>query len=136
MSRSPFILLMVLVASSVVVNAQRRYYDDFRGQSFCSKRQGSRDGQCCSNRIDECSVPIAGNNLFLPRALLVKQTGLFPGTLCYCDEFCDQHINPDCCPDYENVCKGISEPIIEKCEIAPGIFIGSYNEQKVNCNLW
>lgn len=62
MSRLPFILLMVLMASSVTVNAQRRYYEDFRGQSFCAKRMGSREGQCCTSRYDECSVPIAGNN--------------------------------------------------------------------------
>lgn len=57
------------------------------------------------------------------------------GTLCYCDEFCDQHINPDCCPDYENVCKGAPDPIRVKCEVDGG-FISDFEEGKRNCNLW
>lgn len=68
MSRSPIVLILLLIASSLVVDAQqKRYFEDFRGQSFCAKRQGSREGQCCSSRYDECSVPIAGNNSTLPR---------------------------------------------------------------------
>ncbi|CRL06874.1 CLUMA_CG019566, isoform A [Clunio marinus] len=120
MSRSPLILLMVLIASSLTVDAQSknrdRYFDDFRGQSFCASRQRGPQGSCCSDRIDECSVPIAG-------------------TLCYCDEFCDQHINPDCCPDYERVCLGAPEPIEARCDIGNGILISSFEEAKSNCNL-
>lgn len=57
------------------------------------------------------------------------------GTLCYCDEFCDQHINPDCCPDYETFCKGKPEPIHRVCEV-DGVFIRPFEEAMVNCNLW
>lgn len=59
------------------------------------------------------------------------------GTLCYCDEFCDRHINPDCCPDYESHCKGIQDPPnpIERC-FAHGVYIDDFAEEKINCNLW
>lgn len=57
------------------------------------------------------------------------------GTLCYCDEFCDQHINPDCCPDYESYCKGIADPIVRVCE-KDGLFIRPFEEAKINCNNW
>lgn len=56
----------MLIASSYTVSGQytteRRYFDDFRGQKFCATRYGQ--GQCCRDRVDECSVPIAGNNFF------------------------------------------------------------------------
>lgn len=66
MSRSPLILLVVLIASSsLTVDAQQknrdRNFDDFRGQQFCATRLRGPSGTCCANRIDECSVPIAGN---------------------------------------------------------------------------
>lgn len=67
MSRSPLILLAVLIASSLTAQAQnsRRYFDDFRGQKYCATRERSREGTCCASRIDECSVPIAGENFNL-----------------------------------------------------------------------
>jgi hypothetical protein len=59
--------MMVLIASSISANAQQknrdRYFDDFRGQSFCGKRQRTPEGTCCASRYDECSVPIAGEVL-------------------------------------------------------------------------
>jgi Somatomedin B domain len=68
---------------------------------------------------------------------LINFTFLQLGTLCYCDEFCDQHINPDCCPDYEPVCKGIAPgPIIRPICDAEGVIIQAFEEKKVNCNLW
>lgn len=63
MSRSPLILLMVLIASSLAQHSNRdRNFDDFRGQRFCATRQRNAEGSCCANRIDECSVPIAGED--------------------------------------------------------------------------
>lgn len=63
------LILSVLIASSCTVSGQyttsristttwRDNFEDFRGQKFCATRYGN--GQCCSNRVDECSVPIAG----------------------------------------------------------------------------
>lgn len=64
MPRSPLILVVMLIASSLAVDAQLknrdRNFDDFRGQSFCKKRQRGPADECCADRIDECSVPIAG----------------------------------------------------------------------------
>merc|ERR1719376_109576 len=34
------------------------------------------------------------------------------GTLCYCDEFCNRPVNPDCCSDYLPVCKGVQPPTL------------------------
>lgn len=67
MSRSQLILPMMLIASVLVASAQHsnsdRYFDDFRGQRFCATRYTGSHGKCCSSRIDECSVPIAGKIL-------------------------------------------------------------------------
>ncbi|KAG5678378.1 hypothetical protein PVAND_008058 [Polypedilum vanderplanki] len=116
MARSLLILPVFLVALySCNVNGQYAYFDDFAGQKFCATRERTPEGTCCSNRVDECSVPIAG-------------------TLCYCDEFCDKHINPDCCPDYESFCKGAPPPITKVCSIGD-IHIRPFEEIKVNCNL-
>lgn len=142
MSRSSlFILLMV--ASSLVIAAQQphtnyqRNFDDFRGQRFCANRASSREGTCCSSRYDECSVPIGGKFTFTFISHEAKlELIIFTGTLCYCDEFCDQHINPDCCPDYENVCLGKVDPIIERCQINEATFITRFEEAKDNCNVW
>lgn len=116
MIRSLVLLSVFFVLTYGQYTTERRYYDDFRGQSFCATRRRSGENYCCTDRSDECSVPIAG-------------------TLCYCDEFCDQHINPDCCPDYEPVCKGIAPPeITQKC-IVKDVIMSSFEEAKVNCNL-
>ena len=56
----------------------------FAGVDFCA----THNPQCCEARNDDCSVPIVG-------------------TLCYCDEFCDRVDNPDCCPDFLPICKGL-----------------------------
>jgi hypothetical protein len=74
---------------------------------------------------------------FINLFYLIKLNFGILGTLCYCDEFCDQHINPDCCPDYEPVCKGIftPEPITE-CEIN-GQKVPPGEKVKVDsCNSW
>lgn len=58
----------VLIASSVSgqqYTTERRYFDDFAGQKFCATRERTNRGSCCENRLDECSVPIAGINLCL-----------------------------------------------------------------------
>ncbi|XP_071536952.1 uncharacterized peptidase C1-like protein F26E4.3 [Panulirus ornatus] len=67
----------------------------FRGipGNFCRNRKPS---ECCTDRLDDCAVPILG-------------------TLCYCDQFCltrDLEGDPgvsledDCCPDFREVCLG------------------------------
>lgn len=57
----------VLIASSVSgqYTTERRYFDDFKGQKFCATRTRTKEGSCCVDRLDECSVPIAGINLSL-----------------------------------------------------------------------
>ena len=63
--------------------------DDFyKSKVLCLRRD-----PCCNGRIDDCSRPILG-------------------TLCYCDEFCNRTINPDCCPDYWEACLGIKPPSV------------------------
>lgn len=60
----------------------------------------------------------------------------FQATLCYCDEFCDQHNNPDCCPDYESHCKGMPiEFPMAVCKIDNLHFTG-LDPQMDNCNSW
>ena len=63
----------------------------------------------------------------------------FQATLCYCDEFCDQHNNPDCCPDYKSHCKGVSKTIIDPmivCQIGSFYFTPLDPPPMDNCNLW
>lgn len=120
MLRSLLLLSMLIASLSRGVSGQYTvepgYFDDFAGQKFCATRERTREGTCCADRIDECSVPIAG-------------------TLCYCDEFCDQHINPDCCPDYFSFCKGLAPPPeIHRCFVNQ-TYINVFSEVKVNCNL-
>ncbi|CAK9821156.1 Uncharacterized peptidase C1-like protein F26E4.3 [Anthophora plagiata] len=57
---------------------------------YCADRYPP--GKCCPGRQDECSAPILS-------------------TMCYCDDFCDQHREEDCCPDYWSHCKGIETPV-------------------------
>jgi hypothetical protein len=63
MPRSKFILFALFLTSPLVVRAQRDSFADFRGQKFCATRTRSPQGTCCNDRIDECSVPIAGESL-------------------------------------------------------------------------
>lgn len=59
------VILSVFIASLAYgqFTTERRYYDDFRGQKFCELRRLNGENSCCTDRIDECSVPIAGNIL-------------------------------------------------------------------------
>ena len=60
-------------------------------------------GDCCPNRLDDCSRPILD-------------------TLCYCDAFCDRGASGDCCPDYFTFCLGEAKPdIISKWRHCGGI---------------
>lgn len=79
---------------------------------------------------------LVNQNEIRKKKFLLIGTLYYAGTLCYCDEFCDQHINPDCCPDYESYCKGIiAEPLVKACE-KDGYIIQPFEEVKINCNLW
>ena len=61
---------------------------------------------------------------------------LFTATLCYCDEFCDKHNNPDCCPDYESHCKGLAPSPVISCQIDGFYFSPESSPISVNCNSW
>ena len=62
MIRSLVILSIITVAlTNGQYTTERRYFDDFRGQQFCAKRRSNGEDSCCHDRLDECSVPIAGN---------------------------------------------------------------------------
>lgn len=111
-------LSMFLITVNAKLYMQPRYVE-FEGQEFCALRSRLNDGPCCPNRIDECSVPIGDN-----------RTGW---TKCYCDEFCDRRFNPDCCPDYESVCKGRKS--VKTCNL-DGKVLQILQEAKVDCNLW
>jgi len=64
-------------------------YADLPG-AYCGAGPG-RDGpnRCCRGRSDTCSEPVSG-------------------TICYCDDFCHRNTSSDCCPDYWNVCLGLT----------------------------
>ncbi|XP_060840605.1 uncharacterized peptidase C1-like protein F26E4.3 isoform X1 [Rhopalosiphum padi] len=77
-----------------IVTADQVNPVDLQAGDFCAKVG------CCSERNENCSVPISG-------------------TLCYCDEFCyvNRTGSEDCCPDYMSYCKVeflAPEPIIYK----------------------
>lgn len=109
---------IAFVLFSVCIPVTRAVYppggfSDLPGD-YCRYR---RPSECCDGRYDECSVPIRG-------------------TLCYCDQFCDRNENPDCCPDFWNVCKGIAPPTpapVRTC-YKDGIYLGVGQSFKFNCN--
>lgn len=81
-------LLPVLFFCGLLALSQAYSGPDLPPGPYC----GQQD-QCCRNRVDDCSHPILD-------------------TLCYCDEFCNNRTlgHDDCCPDYPEVCLGISPP--------------------------
>lgn len=63
----------------------------------------------------------------------------FLATLCYCDEFCDRHINSDCCPDYQSFCLDMDVPDdlrIPTCHHNGVNFTQFDSPVMDNCNLW
>lgn len=121
MPRKSLVRLVFALACLLNVGASFLHpaYVRFAGQEFCARRLREHDGVCCPNRIDECAVPIGDSS-----------TGW---SKCYCDEFCDRRDNPDCCPDYESVCKG--RPAVKTCKVN-GKSLQVKQETKVDCNLW
>nr|XP_053640341.1 uncharacterized peptidase C1-like protein F26E4.3 [Cherax quadricarinatus] len=94
-----------------LATAQFGTFSDLKGD-YC---RGRRPTSCCDGRYDDCSMPIRG-------------------TLCYCDQFCNRTYNPDCCPDYWEICLGFSPPAeIVGCYKA-GLYIPSGHSYKFNCN--
>ncbi|KAL9918519.1 secreted Wg-interacting molecule [Glossina fuscipes fuscipes] len=92
---------------TLVVSFDHTLKDDFPGP-YCS-----RINQCCNDRQDGCSLPIAS-------------------TLCYCDEFCDRGHVSDCCPDYRTFC--LNEPApIQSC-LHNGVYFHKFNTTHDNCN--
>lgn len=80
--KSTLAVLLLAVSVSSLTYRQR-----FPGP-YCLTRTPE---QCCAGRDDECTQPIHD-------------------TVCYCDQFCAIHNAEDCCPDYEDVCQGITQP--------------------------
>ncbi|KAK9738480.1 Papain family cysteine protease [Popillia japonica] len=66
------------------------YAPDLVG-SYCNQPDGA---VCCNGRQDSCAFPILG-------------------TLCYCDAFCEQHNDDDCCPDFLFACADGPAPVYE-----------------------
>lgn len=94
-------------------------FDDGLRGNYCRWRYPV---QCCSDRDDTCTAPILD-------------------TLCYCDMFCARRQEADCCPDFFEVCFGISpfppppSPVIRlECRHEGEVY--TYGEtMKPNCNL-
>ncbi|XP_023712916.1 uncharacterized peptidase C1-like protein F26E4.3 isoform X2 [Cryptotermes secundus] len=86
-------------------------YSDLPGP-YCATRRGG----CCYGRVDECSVPVLG-------------------TLCYCDDFCNETRSIDCCPDFMSFCLGLQPPLeIGSC-YHNGLYYQFGETVKINCNL-
>ncbi|XP_075985293.1 secreted Wg-interacting molecule [Anticarsia gemmatalis] len=107
-----YTLQLLLVLCGVVGLSCAYYGPDLPPGPYC----GTRD-QCCSDRQDQCSRPILD-------------------TLCYCDSFCNRtRGHDDCCPDYEEVCLGLSPPtkLTEPCRHAGKLYLpGSSREDGCN----
>jgi len=80
------ILMVVLPAATPAIYTSNVYTRERFTGNYC--KQQSRD-ICCDDRNDDCSMDIS------------DRTG---SSLCYCDEFCNQHLPVDCCPDYVVTC--------------------------------
>ncbi|XP_066951283.1 uncharacterized peptidase C1-like protein F26E4.3 [Macrobrachium rosenbergii] len=112
---TPWLILAILAVGVQLTTAiyPEGGFADIEG-SFCRYR---RPTQCCTGRYDECSMPILG-------------------TLCYCDHFCDRNENPDCCPDFWEVCKGLTPkpPVNFTSCSKDGLYIPHGKSYKFNCN--
>nr|XP_027234690.1 uncharacterized protein LOC113826028 [Penaeus vannamei] len=106
------LVAIVGVFALPLVTAQHGAFVGIPGD-YCGYR---RPSECCDGRYDECSVPIMG-------------------TLCYCDQFCNRTYNPDCCPDYWEVCLGVTPtPAPIRTCFKDGVYIPSGKSYKFNCN--
>lgn len=96
-------MFMILVVALVAIPATEQapgyqlgigfYRRMFLGQHFCS----TRSVPCCTGKPGS-SQPGRDDDCYVTRPS-------FKGTRCYCDTFCDR-TQPDCCPDYHDVCHG------------------------------
>uniref|UniRef100_A0A4Q8K0V7 U26-Liphistoxin-Lsp1a_1 n=2 Tax=Liphistius TaxID=62150 RepID=A0A4Q8K0V7_9ARAC len=80
-SHRPFLIFLMTLLVAVLCSGQ---FWEVEGQ-YCSLYWSS--GQCCSDRDDECVLPIMD-------------------TFCYCDSFCARRDGDDCCPDFWEHCLG------------------------------
>lgn len=116
------ILAIFILNISILTSAHyMHYYPNETALRYCEQRALEGRSPCCQNRDDDCSMPIAG-------------------TLCYCDDFCDRHVNGDCCPDYLPFCRrkeftAESDYLVKPCEIGTTKFNPGHSI-KNNCNLW
>ncbi|XP_042204646.1 uncharacterized peptidase C1-like protein F26E4.3 [Homarus americanus] len=106
------VVVMVGVISMPLATAQFDSFADLKGD-YCRVR---RPTSCCDGRYDDCSMPIRG-------------------TRCYCDQFCNRTSNPDCCPDYWELCLGFRplDPLLDAC-FKDGVVIPVGQSYKFNCN--
>lgn len=58
------------------------------------------------------------------------------GTLCYCDAFCEQHNDDDCCPDFLFACADGPAPVYEATCPHKGGTIKAGKTVWDNCNSW
>ncbi|KAF6025523.1 F26E4.3 [Bugula neritina] len=94
--------MVVLPAATPAIYTSNVYTRERFTGNYC--KQQSRD-ICCDDRNDDCSMDIS------------DRTG---SSLCYCDEFCNQHLPVDCCPDYVVTCnKTKLGPPVDECYL-PG----------------
>ncbi|XP_037084886.1 tubulointerstitial nephritis antigen-like [Pollicipes pollicipes] len=84
---------------------------------YCERLRGTQPGNCCPDRLDDCSSPILD-------------------TLCYCDEFCDRGASGDCCPDYFSYCLGEKgpDPVIAGCNHRGRKLLPEQSVEE-NCNI-
>ncbi|XP_014663681.1 PREDICTED: uncharacterized peptidase C1-like protein F26E4.3, partial [Priapulus caudatus] len=77
------VLVSIVAATATWIpeNSDFPYADDVSGD-YCRTRVPT----CCTDRDDECTVPILD-------------------TVCYCDMFCSRD-RTDCCPDFYETCQG------------------------------
>ncbi|XP_018568310.1 tubulointerstitial nephritis antigen-like isoform X2 [Anoplophora glabripennis] len=109
--KSFYISCLVLLSVFLLVStAPHDDFSDLRG-SYCRERKW-----CCNGREDSCAVPILDSSKI-------------SGTLCYCDNFCNNTRVNDCCPDYLPFCFGVEEA--RKCHERQGKVTGRIVE---NCN--
>jgi hypothetical protein len=82
--------VLVIFVGHLCCSAWGAGFDGIPGD-YCRIRSPS----CCPSRNDDCTQNIMD-------------------TKCYCDMFCDRFDGGDCCPDFKAVCRGVTEPPVER----------------------
>ena len=109
-------LVVLALCACTVANAKYQhlpypeYGSDLGSYAYCGRRSGD---QCCAGRNDYCTVPILN-------------------TYCYCDIFCNRTV-ADCCPDFWELCIGISPP---PGALTPPPTTGLTSEYRILCKIF